>query len=70
MVQRAPKLFRLPERAFGESIVFPARARDFFPKLLVRHRERDCLRDRRVIGQDFINLARRDLFAPAVDDFL
>ena len=43
---------------------------DLFPQLVVRLGEGDDLLDGRMIHKDLIDLARRDLFAAAIDDFL
>ena len=40
------------------------------PSIVVRHRERDDLQHGRVVHQHFVDLARRDLLAAAIDDLL
>src|SRR5205823_5643167 len=46
------------------------RGRDLFSKVRIGERKSERLRDRRVVHEDFIQLARGDLLAAAVDDLL
>ena len=62
----------IPDLDFGRRVPRPKhdRSGDVLAQAMVRDRERDRIRDRRMSAEHFIDFARRDFLAAAIDDLL